>query len=76
MHALTFVSLQPISRWEKTNHAVMCVGYGSDVIGGREIKWWKMKNSWGPGFGEGGYFRVVRGVDMLAIESMPVVIDI
>jgi C1A family cysteine protease len=34
-------------------HAVMCTGYGK-IIGGR--KYYKVRNSWGPDWGDGGYF--------------------
>jgi Papain family cysteine protease len=33
-------------------HAVFCTGW-NDVEG-----WWLCKNSWGPGFADGGFFRV------------------
>lgn len=38
------------------NHAVVLVGYG--VENGR--KFWKLKNSYGPEWGEGGYFRLAK----------------
>ncbi|KAL1259613.1 hypothetical protein QQF64_010190 [Cirrhinus molitorella] len=38
------------------NHAVLVVGYGA--IGGQEF--WLVKNSWGTGFGDGGYIRMAR----------------
>ncbi|VDK41682.1 unnamed protein product [Anisakis simplex] len=49
----------------QANHAAEVVGYG--VQDG--IKYWIMKNSWGEGWGEGGYFRIERGKNTCLIES-------
>jgi len=60
------------------NHAVLCVGYG--VCGANDpecnginegMRYWIVKNSWGKSFGENGYFKIIRGVNELGIESMP-----
>jgi hypothetical protein len=55
--------------WEYTSHAVVLVGYGTSEDG-RKI--WRLKNSWGESWGERGYASVERGVDSMAVESMPV----
>ena len=44
----------------KLDHGVLAVGYGTDKSSG--LDFYKVKNSWGTGWGEGGYIRLQRGV--------------
>jgi len=46
------------------DHAVLLVAYGTD---GKD--YWKIKNSWGPGWGEGGYIRFVRGSNQCGLAG-------
>ncbi|TKS81148.1 Dipeptidyl peptidase 1 [Collichthys lucidus] len=56
--------------FELTNHAVLLVGYGRCHMTGE--KYWIVKNSWGANWGEDGFFRIRRGSDECAIESIAV----
>lgn len=54
------------------NHGVNAVGYGRDRRTGRNF--WKVRNSWGSRWGEGGYIRMERrssGVGMCGLTLWP-----
>jgi len=46
------------------NHAVLAVGYGTTDDG---IDYWIVKNSWNGKWGDQGYFKIKRGVNMCGI---------
>ncbi|KAJ5069874.1 cathepsin l1 [Anaeramoeba ignava] len=47
------------------NHAPSLVGYGTDGT----TPFWRVKNSWGTGWGENGFFRFERGINLCGIEN-------
>jgi hypothetical protein len=51
------------------DHAITLVGYGTDADTGKD--YWLVKNSFGAGWGDAGYVRMARGVNMCGIEDFP-----
>jgi len=47
----------------RLDHGVLLVGYGHDSAS--NLDFWKVKNSWGPTWGENGYIRIKKGSDDL-----------
>lgn len=48
------------------NHGVNLVGYGKTSSG---LKYWIVRNTWGPQWGEEGYFRIVRGKGLCGVNK-------
>lgn len=57
----------PGGKWDECcDHNIVVTGWSSTDAG---APYWIVRNSWGTWWGEGGWFRIVMGVNMLGIES-------
>ena len=54
-------------RLSAVTHAVTLIGWGSE----NGIPYWLAQNSWGSGWGEGGFFRIERGKNAMNFELKP-----
>lgn len=54
------------------DHGVLIVGYGvhTTTVRHKTMPYWLVKNSWGPHWGEQGYYRVYRGDGTCGINQM------
>jgi hypothetical protein len=50
-------------------HAVAIYGWGTDNVGGVDIPYWIIKNSWGSDWGENGFFKIKRGLKECIMED-------
>jgi len=56
---------QHVTGSELGGHAIEIVGFGVD----NGVKYWTVKNSWNPSWGNGGFFNILRGQDECGIDS-------
>ena len=66
----TFDPKKDIYKWngqgpQVGGHAIEIVGWGEE----NNIPYWIIKNSWGEKWGDGGYFRMIRGSNNCEIEE-------
>jgi len=65
LHTYTGGIYQDLTGDMDISHDISIVGYGVE----NDVPYWVVRNSWGSHWGEDGFFRVIRGVNNINIES-------
>lgn len=50
-------------------HALCIIGWGTERVGNKDVKYWILRNSWGTEWGMNGYGKIVRGENRAIVES-------
>ena len=53
--------------WQQLNHSITILGWGTDPQSGQ--KYWIIRNSYGPNWGDHGDLLAERGTDFMALEG-------
>ncbi|XP_076922758.1 cysteine proteinase 15A-like [Bidens hawaiensis] len=67
------VSCPYICSKKRLDHGVLLVGYGSAGYAPSRLKekpHWIIKNSWGPNWGEDGYYKICSGYNLCGMDTM------
>jgi cathepsin F len=67
------VSCPYICSKSRLDHGVLLVGYGSAGYAPSRLKekpYWIIKNSWGPNWGEEGYYKICSGYNSCGMDTM------
>ena len=60
-------------QWTKLTHSTVLIGWGVDETNGE--KYWLVRNSYGPSWGENGNIRIRRGRNDFGCESENIALD-
>lgn len=60
-----------VATFDSVDHCVQLVGYDKKA----QVPYWKVRNSWGPNFGEDGYIRFAMGKNMCCIGCEALIIS-
>nr|XP_043606399.1 cysteine proteinase 15A-like [Erigeron canadensis] len=67
------VSCPYVCSKKRLDHGVLLVGYGSAGYAPSRLKekpYWIIKNSWGPDWGEDGYYKICSGHNLCGMDTM------
>ncbi|KAK1407450.1 hypothetical protein QVD17_39066 [Tagetes erecta] len=67
------VSCPYICSKKRLDHGVLLVGYGTAGYAPSRLKekpYWIIKNSWGPDWGEDGYYKICSGYNLCGMDTM------